>query len=65
MDKYRVMIQGEDGMLWCEANNLTYEQAQDNGDEYCDRYENATWWIEKEESVMPFFNDYEEDEEEY
>jgi len=48
-DKYRVMVQGEDGMLWCEGNNLK----EDAAEELCrecveERFENARAWIETE-----------------
>jgi len=56
------MIEGEDRSVWCEANGLTNEQAQEKGEELCQRYENAHWWIESEDVVLP--QDYEDWEEE-
>jgi len=50
-DLYRVMIQGEDGGLWCEVNNKPLEWCEENGGKLCDRYENATWFIEKESNL--------------
>ena len=56
-DKFRVMVRGEDGTLWCEGNNLLEEVAE----ELCEaclteRYENAMAWIELE-APPTFWND--------
>lgn len=56
--KYRIMIKGEDGMIWCEMNNVTEEYAEQHGEELCKQYENATWWIEKEEVEVPYYDYY-------
>lgn len=49
---HRIMMQGEDGALWCEVNNKSYNWCNNNGDELCSKYENAKWWIEQEESSL-------------
>jgi len=61
--KYRIMIEGEDRSIWCEANGLTYAQAMESGPTYCERYENAQWFVELEEPKLPYYGDegFEED----
>lgn len=49
--KYRIMIKGEDGMIWCEKNNVTEEYVEAYGEDLCEQYEGATWWIEEEDEV--------------
>lgn len=53
--RYRVMIRGEDNSLWCEANNKTLEWCEENGESLCFEYENAQWFLEVEESSLPYF----------
>ena len=49
MKKFRVMVEGEDRMLWCEANNLSEEDADELVEEcMTERFENATAWKEEE-----------------
>lgn len=55
-DKVRIMMQGEDGMIWCEKNNVTREWAEENGSSLCFEYENAQWWIELETPLPPFLD---------
>lgn len=50
----RIMIRGEDGMVWCEINHKTLDWCENNGDTLCSEYENAQWWIENDEP--DFFN---------
>ena len=53
----RIMMRGEDGMIWCEKNNVTEEWAEENGDSLCFEYENAQWWVEKEENFDFFIEE--------
>ena len=52
MKRYRIMIRGEDHSLWCEVNNKSLDWCENHGAELCDKYENATWFIEQEEWTM-------------
>jgi len=43
------MVRGEDGMLWCEQNNMGQKEADDLVIECMqERFENAIAWIETE-----------------
>jgi len=58
---FRIMVRGEDGMLWCEANGKTREWCEKNGDSLCFEYANASWWIEDESPRITAPDGYDED----
>ena len=47
---FRIMIRGDDGTLWCEVNHKSLAWCEEHGAGLCDKYEGATWFIEKEET---------------
>ena len=60
------MVQGEDGGLWCHANNLTEAQISESLREVAEGWPNAQSWTESEN---PSYNcgdyDVDFDDEEY
>ena len=53
---FRIMMKGDDGTLWCEVNHKSLTWCEEHGAELCDKYEGATWFIEKEETFYQAFS---------
>jgi len=54
MSKYRIMVEGEDGTLWCHANNVSESQITQKEKEVSAAYPYAQYWVEDEQP--PFWS---------
>ena len=57
--KYRIMCQGEDGMLFCVKNNIPNAQLNEQFERAEDNYPDGKLWAEEENSYQQAMAQYE------